>query len=151
MGLSVLFSVGCSGGGNGGGHTHVFDCEVVEERYFKSDATCTEAKQYCYSCACGEKGEETFSVGVKGLHNYSAQTVEEKYLKSAANCQAAAVYYKSCTSCGRASTSDTLTFSFGELGDHEYSQKVAREEFLKEEATKDSAAVYYQSCICGKS
>lgn len=44
-------------------HTHVFDKEVPSERYLASEATEKEAAKYYKSCACGEKGNETFSFG----------------------------------------------------------------------------------------
>ena len=44
-------------------HTHVFDKEVPSERYLASEATEKEAAKYYKSCACGEKGNETFSYG----------------------------------------------------------------------------------------
>ena len=133
MGLSVLFSVGC--GGKGGGHTHIFDQEVQTETYLKNEKSCTEAKQYYYSCSCGEKGEETFSVGVKGTHSYTASVAEEKYVKTPATCQKQATYYMSCVYCGRSSNSNSLTFTGGELGDHDYSKKVPSETYLVTEAT----------------
>ena len=147
MGLSVLFSVGC--GGKGGGHTHIFDQEVQTETYLKNEKSCTEAKQYYYSCSCGEKGEETFSVGVKGTHSYTASVAEEKYVKTPATCQKQATYYMSCVYCGRSSNSNSLTFTGGELGDHDYSKKVPSETYLVTEATYEAAATYYKSCACG--
>ena len=145
---SVVFSVGCGGNG-GGGHTHIFDQKVEEEQYFKSEKTCTEAKQYYYSCTCGEKGDETFSVGMKGVHSYTASVADEQYVKTPATCQSQAVYYMSCVYCGRSSNLDSKTFKGGEFGDHNYTQKVASEKYLVSEATFETAAVYYKSCVCG--
>lgn len=44
-------------------HTHVFDKEVVDEQYKVSGATCLKPATYYKSCACGEKGTETFENG----------------------------------------------------------------------------------------
>lgn len=44
-------------------HTHIFDQEKAEEAYLQKAATCTESAVYYKSCVCGEKGEETFTVG----------------------------------------------------------------------------------------
>lgn len=44
-------------------HTHVFDQEVVDEQYKVSGATCLKPAIYYKSCACGEKGTETFENG----------------------------------------------------------------------------------------
>ena len=49
---------------------HVFDKEIATEKYFVSEATCTEKAKYNYSCVCGEKGSETFTVGNKGAHKF---------------------------------------------------------------------------------
>lgn len=45
------------------GHTHVFDKEVVADRYLASKANCTDPAKYYKSCKCGEKGTETFTSG----------------------------------------------------------------------------------------
>ena len=50
------------------GHTHVFDKQVVDEQYKASGATCLKPATYYKSCACGEKGTETFTSGEKLGH-----------------------------------------------------------------------------------
>ncbi len=45
------------------GHTHVFDQEVVADRYLASKANCTDPAKYYKSCTCGEKGTEPFTSG----------------------------------------------------------------------------------------
>lgn len=45
------------------GHTHVFDQEVVADRYLASKANCTDPAKYYKSCRCGEKGTDTFTSG----------------------------------------------------------------------------------------
>ena len=156
LSLFLSFSVGCgggtaSGGGDSGdGHTHVFDCKVSTDEYLKNQQTCTEAMQYYYSCACGEKGAEAYSVGVKGTHNYSAEVAEKDYAKAAATCQKQAEYYTSCVTCGKSSAPYGKTFFAGELAEHACVEEVPSGKFLKDEATLDSAAVYYKSCVCGE-
>ena len=44
-------------------HSCVFNKEVANENYLATEATCTEAATYYYSCECGEKGTETFAYG----------------------------------------------------------------------------------------
>ena len=44
-------------------HTHNFNQEKAEEAYLQKAATCTASAVYYKSCRCGEKGEETFTVG----------------------------------------------------------------------------------------
>lgn len=56
------------------GHTHVFDKEVATDAYKASDATCTAKATYYKSCACGEKGTETFEYGEFGEHNWTPAT-----------------------------------------------------------------------------
>lgn len=56
------------------GHTHVFDKEVATDAYKASDATCTAKATYYKSCACGEKGTETFEYGELAPHTWTPAT-----------------------------------------------------------------------------
>ena len=56
------------------GHTHVFDKEVATDDYKATDATCTAKATYYKSCACGEKGTETFEYGELADHNWTPAT-----------------------------------------------------------------------------
>ena len=56
------------------GHTHVFDKEVATDAYKASDATCIAKATYYKSCACGEKGTETFEYGEPAEHNWTPAT-----------------------------------------------------------------------------
>ena len=49
-------------------HTHVFDQEVADQKYLVSEATCIAKAVYYKSCACGEKGTETFEYGEYAAH-----------------------------------------------------------------------------------
>ena len=52
-------------------HEHVFDQKVVKSAYRKTLATCETSAVYYKSCACGEKGTETFVGGVPLGHIYT--------------------------------------------------------------------------------
>lgn len=56
-------------------HTHIFDQEKAEEAYLQKAATCTESAVYYKSCVCGEKCEETFTVGEPLGHIWGEWTV----------------------------------------------------------------------------
>ncbi len=56
-------------------HTCVYDQEVVDVKYLKSAATCTEAAVYYKSCSCGEfdaNVSETFTNGSALGHNFGS-------------------------------------------------------------------------------
>ena len=42
---------------------HTFDQQVTTDKYIASAASCYAAATYYYSCTCGAKGEETFTIG----------------------------------------------------------------------------------------
>ena len=69
-------------------HTHVFDKEIVDEKYKKSDATCESPAVYYKSCECGEKGTETFESG-KALGHVS----DEKFYSDGT------WHYNKCINC----------------------------------------------------
>ena len=52
-------------------HTHVYNKQVESNQFLASEATCIEAKKYYYSCECGEKGVDTFSVGESLGHSFT--------------------------------------------------------------------------------
>lgn len=59
-------------------HKHSFTREAAEEKYKKSDATCTSPAKYYYSCsieqdgsACGAAGTTTFAYGEKAPANHT--------------------------------------------------------------------------------
>ena len=56
------------------GHTHVFNKEVATDVYKATNATCTAKATYYKSCACGEKGTETFVYGELAPHNWTPAT-----------------------------------------------------------------------------
>lgn len=111
-------------------HTHVFDQKNTDAKYLASAASCTAKATYYYSCTCGEKGTETFTVansalGHKGGAWQSDETGHWKVCERVncgkrfnegthdggkATCQAKAA----CTTCGAA---------YGELGAHDMDTK----------------------------
>lgn len=153
LSCTSLFLVGCGDGDSDGNsslsHPHVFDQEVVEDKYLASAATCDSPATYYMSCTCGEKDVETFTHGKKLGHSYTATVEKDEYLKTPANCTTGTVYYKSCARCGKKSSMQVFTVPA--VGDHVFSQERADWEYIKEEATKETAAVYYKSCkYCGE-
>lgn len=50
---------------------HVYDREVTNSKYLVSSSNCQHANIYKYSCVCGRAGEETFTSGVVGDHEYT--------------------------------------------------------------------------------
>ena len=136
---------------------HDFTAEVVEEKYLKSAATCTEKAVYYKSCTvCGEKGTETFEVGNilghdwgewqpngNGTHTRVCKrnaTHKETVSCSGgtATCQAKAV----CSVCGQ---------EYGQLAAHDFTAEVAEGKYLKSAATCTEKATYYKSCtVCGE-
>lgn len=50
--------------------THLYNQEVVDAKYLYAEATCDKSAIYYKSCACGEKGEETFNYGEPLGHDY---------------------------------------------------------------------------------
>ena len=73
---------------------HLFDREIIDDRYRCTDATCESAASFYRSCACGEMGEETFSYGEPSGHKGGTAT-----------CQSQAI----CETCRQ---------PYGILGDH---------------------------------
>lgn len=75
--LSLIFLSGAIVGlvGCNKNHTHSFTEQKVEQQYLASEATCTEAAKYYYSCACGEKGSSTFESGNALGHDFGEWTI----------------------------------------------------------------------------
>ena len=86
---------------------HVFDKQVVDAKYLKSEATCTEAAVYYKSCACGESskehGGETFTTGEALGHDFEHGT-EVAGSRKAATCIAEGEYKVKCSRCDEVKT-----------------------------------------------
>ncbi|MBQ7670897.1 MAG: hypothetical protein IJS45_09285 [Clostridia bacterium] len=103
---------------------HDFTDEVVDEKYLKSAADCTNAAVYYKSCTrchiASTNEDDTFTNGTSLGHDFTDEVVDAKYLKSAADCTNPAVYYKSCSRCHIASETDT--FNYGEPNGHDWEE-----------------------------
>ena len=88
--LSFLF-VGCNSQ-----HTHEFNEMVSTDTFLNTPATCTQKATYFYSCACGEKGTETFESGEMAQHNFNKQVATQDFFVAPASCTAKETYNYSC-------------------------------------------------------
>lgn len=84
-------------------HACDFVIQSASPKYVKTRATCTQRAEYYYSCSCGKAGEESFTYGEFGGHDYYVKSVVEEFLVKEATVKTSAVYYKSCK-CGKAGT-----------------------------------------------
>lgn len=92
--------------------THVcnFDRQVISEEYEKQRSrSCRLENLYYLSCACGKRGNETFSVG-RGNHKFSVEDASIQYLCTEATEESCATYYYSCQYCG---ARGDKTFTYG--------------------------------------
>ena len=123
-------------------HTHKFE-EIADNAFLKSEATCTKKAEYYRSCACGEKGSETFEYGSPLGHILSdweivkQPTESEKGLKTR-NCTR--------TGCDYSENEDIPAL----VHTHKFTEKAATDKFLVSAATCTEKATYYYSCTCGK-
>ncbi len=74
-------------------HTHSFTAQIITDKFLLTKATCTNSAVYYYSCKCGEKGTETFTVGEVLGHTY----VEEV---TAPTCTEQGYTTYTCSGCG---------------------------------------------------
>lgn len=84
--------------------THAYDKQVVSADYLCSEADCTNPAKYYYSCKCGKKGTEVFSVGTPLGHDY-----DEKWTQTETH------HYHACTHTG------CTAYDEDTYGEHEYS------------------------------
>ncbi len=122
-------------------HIHSFDRAIEEEKYFASEATCSQRARYYYSCECGEAGERTFEVGGFAEHTpvidkgYAA-TCDDDGLTDGARCSVCGAVitarkiipavghnYESgiCSVCEDVELTDNKYFTFALLNDGGYS------------------------------
>ena len=83
----------------GGFVSHVYNRQVVTDRYLATAATCTAPATYYYSCGCGAKGTATFVYG-EALGHTAGEAVRENEI--AATCTEDGSYDEViyCTVCG---------------------------------------------------
>lgn len=98
---------------------HTYNQKIEKDAYLKSKVTCTTPKTYYYSCKCGAKGTETFTVGSTIEHSFTKQSETYKYLAVSGTCTTKAKYYYSCEYCG---AKGTETFESKYAPSHSYSK-----------------------------
>ena len=127
---------------------HVFDQKVIAPDYLRSKASCTSPAVYYMSCACGEKGSTTFTVGeALGHHIVPVAAVAATCTKSGNN-----AYYK-CDQCN-ATFCDELgetpkseaEFSVAALGHEPYALDTAKSGCTEDGSLKWDA---YSCSRCG--
>ena len=131
-------------------HVHAYDCEIAENAFLKTPATCMKKAVYYKSCECGAISPEgeTFEFGELLKHKFDQESPGEVYLVSNATCTKRAVYKQSCI----CSTPGTETFEFGNLADHVFNKEVVAEKYRDTSVVKTCSQkeVYYKSCVCGQ-
>ena len=115
---------------------HVYDKEVVTDKYLKSKATCTQKAVYYISCECGAVGEETFEYGETVPHEYHGVVTNPTCTEQG--------YTTYTCDCGESYVSDYVNAK-----GHNYHKEVITDTYLKTQATCTKRAVYYKSCECG--
>ena len=139
-------------------HEHAFTVEKVDATYLVSAADCNSPAVYYKSCACGEKGTETFTNGEALGHSYATTWSKDEIH-----------HWHECTREGCTATDTKVAHSGGtatetetakcEICQSEYGEKlphnhtfeeVADEAHLKTAADCENPAVYYKSCECGE-
>ncbi len=110
--------------------THVYDKEVVDEKYLANAATCIAKATYYKSCVCGAKGSETFETG-----DFAAHTPAGTWSTSDTE------HWYECTveGCGIGVDKEM----------HTYDKEVVDTKYLNTEASCNAAATYFKSCECG--
>ena len=130
---------------------HVYNKEVVEEKYLASEATCEHKATYYKSCECGEFDEDgaTFEAGELGAHKLDKVEAE-----APDHDNSGILEHWNCSVCGKNFTSEDADEEMASVTDpalgHTYDQEVAEAKFLETEATCEHKATYYKSCECGK-
>ena len=124
-----------------GTHSHVYNQEIVADKYLKQAATCETSGVYYKSCSCGAKSEsDTFTTDRLG-HDFTDKVKKEAYLKSkATNCKDHNVYWYACSRCKKASTTDFYT-DLDSKGNHEESDWI-----IDKEATVESEGSKHKEC-----
>ena len=81
------------------GHVHVFDQQVVDDKYLAKGADCTNSAKYYYSCSCGEKGSTTFDFGEALGHSFTNYVSNNN-----ATCSADGTKTAKCDRCNETNT-----------------------------------------------
>ena len=95
LAFALFSAIGLAGCGQKEEHKHSFTVQNVNQTYLATEATCISAAKYYYSCACGEKGTETFEIGNALGHDFG----EWKTVKPATE-EAGGLEERTCNRCG---------------------------------------------------
>ena len=121
-------------------HIHAFDKQVITDEYKATDATCTEAATYYYSCECGEKGAGTFEYGDPLGHSFTNYVSDNN-----ATCTQDGTMTAKCDRCDKKNTVRDIDSKLN----HSYTEQIVSDEYLAAPATCTEKAKYYYSCSCG--
>ena len=131
-------------------HTHVFDKQVADERYKVSGATCTEPAKYYVSCACGEKGADTFENGAANGHTAGTEWKSDAdnhwHLCTVAGCGAAVD--SSAHTPDRAAATETDPVKCSVCG-YEIAPALGHKHAYGA-AWKSDADNHWNECVCGE-
>ena len=134
---------------------HSFTAETVDGKYLKTAADCENDAVYYKSCACGEKGTDTFTKVNSALgHAYGPWTSNDNGTHTrTCSRDASHTETKDChggtASCIAKAVCDDCKAAYGEMIAHIFTAETAEETYLKSEATCTDKAVYYKSCaVC---
>lgn len=82
-------------------HYHEYVIQNTDAAYFKSEATCSSAALYYYSCVCGKTESAVFAVGDPLEHEL------EWVIDTPATCRSEGARHGVCTLCGEKTVSET--------------------------------------------
>ena len=124
-------------------HTHKFTEQTATDKFLASAANCTEKATYYYSCACGEKGSETFEFGLALGHILGDWQVVKHPTESEEGLKT-----RTCnrTGCDYSESENIPMLSHT----HKFTAEIASDKYLATAATCTEKATYYYSCACGE-
>ena len=92
-------------------HIHAYTIKNVDDAYLK-ESTADGVLAYYYSCACGEKGTETFTLPVGGGNNQGSDKEEHVYETTWTADEEK--HWRACMDASCSATSDEALHTFGE-------------------------------------
>ena len=92
-------------------HIHAYTIKNVDDAYLK-ESTADGVLAYYYSCACGEKGTETFTLSVGGGNNQDAD--KEEHVYETIWTADEEKHWRACMDARCSATSDKALHTFGE-------------------------------------
>ena len=145
-------------------HTHKYTQRNTDVKYKATDATCTKAATYYYSCTCGEKGTDTFESGRANGHTEGTEWKNDAtnhwHICTVKGCEAVIEDSKAehtpdheggateeypikCSECQYVMEAQLAHT-------HKYTQRNTDEKYKDANATCTKAATYFYSCTCGE-